>query len=297
MILTCPECATSYFVDDSKIGPDGREVRCASCSARWIARLEHGVEVDADFDENAPYEIWEPQPEPPPAPEPAAERRRAARSEATALPKAFREREQARKHVKAAAAAGVVWAAMAVMLLTLVGGAYVFRVDVVRLWPKTASAYAAVRAPVNPLGLEFEDVSATPALRYGRAALVVTGKIRNVKDAPIESPALNIQLLDKGGKQLAAKIADPENALIPPRETRNFSVDILDPPLATEDANVSFIVGRKASPKPQLAKNEHEDDMVLRGPVADQPVAAPPSAPIAEAKPLPSGSPHALPHD
>ena len=34
MILTCPDCATSYFVDDSKIPADGRLVKCASCGAR-----------------------------------------------------------------------------------------------------------------------------------------------------------------------------------------------------------------------------------------------------------------------
>src|SRR3954469_19508388 len=38
MILTCPECATSYFVDDSRIGPAGRTVKCSHCGARWTAR-------------------------------------------------------------------------------------------------------------------------------------------------------------------------------------------------------------------------------------------------------------------
>ena len=32
MILTCPECATSYFVDDSKV-PAGRQVKCSNCGA------------------------------------------------------------------------------------------------------------------------------------------------------------------------------------------------------------------------------------------------------------------------
>ena len=37
MILTCPECATSYFVDDGRVPPEGRVVKCSSCSARWRA--------------------------------------------------------------------------------------------------------------------------------------------------------------------------------------------------------------------------------------------------------------------
>src|ERR1700712_5101742 len=40
MILTCPECATSYFVDDSRIAAAGRTVKCSSCGARWTALPE-----------------------------------------------------------------------------------------------------------------------------------------------------------------------------------------------------------------------------------------------------------------
>src|SRR5258708_20035722 len=58
MILTCPECATSYFVDDSRISPAGRTVKCSNCGARWTAFPE-AAEAAQD--------------EPPSPPEPAAE--------------------------------------------------------------------------------------------------------------------------------------------------------------------------------------------------------------------------------
>ena len=35
MILTCPECGTSYVVKDGAIPPGGRRVRCASCKHSW----------------------------------------------------------------------------------------------------------------------------------------------------------------------------------------------------------------------------------------------------------------------
>ena len=35
MILTCPECHTSYTVKDGAIPPHGRNVRCASCKHSW----------------------------------------------------------------------------------------------------------------------------------------------------------------------------------------------------------------------------------------------------------------------
>lgn len=36
MIITCPECATRYDVDDDRFQPDGRSVRCAACGESWF---------------------------------------------------------------------------------------------------------------------------------------------------------------------------------------------------------------------------------------------------------------------
>jgi predicted Zn finger-like uncharacterized protein len=283
MILTCPECATSYFVDDAKIPEAGREVRCASCGARWHARHEARAAAPAPAIEAAEAAT--------PVVEPPVLRRT---PKADALPKAFRARAEAQKSVKKAAAAGAVWAAMGLMLAVLVGAAYVFRIDVVRVWPRTASAYAELRIPVNPLGLEFEDVGARPALKDGHAALIVTGKIRNTKDKAVESPPLRIELIDKSGKRIAAKFADPENALIPPGEARHFTVSLLDPPLAAEDAEVGFALDRKVAKKPQAA--QAQPAVGLRGAVDAAPAAPPaiPSPAPIEAQPLPAQSPHAI---
>jgi predicted Zn finger-like uncharacterized protein len=290
MILTCPECATSYSVDDAKIGAAGREVRCAACGTRWHAKLPapepHAL---TDFDIVAVPAVEAEAPAPP-AEEPAL-RVRSGESPA----RTYRARTQAKKSVKRAAAAGAVWGGMGLMFVVLIGAAYLFRVDVVRLWPKSASAYAQLRVPVNPLGLEFEDVDAHPALKDGRAALIVTGKIRNTKDSAIESPPLRIALVDKTGKRLATKIADPENALIPPGEARHFSIALVDPPIAAEDAEVAFAMDRKVSRKALAAPAPSAQAVSLRGPVAESisvPAATSPT-PI-DARPLPPESPHAI---
>ena len=48
MILTCPECATSYFVDDARVPASGRMVRCSSCGARWRAMPDGEVERELE---------------------------------------------------------------------------------------------------------------------------------------------------------------------------------------------------------------------------------------------------------
>lgn len=39
MLLVCPTCEASYQIDDGKIGPSGRTVRCKKCATVWFATL------------------------------------------------------------------------------------------------------------------------------------------------------------------------------------------------------------------------------------------------------------------
>ena len=282
MILTCPECATSYFVDDSKIPTEGRAVKCANCGARWTANPEiRSLDLDNDDGEAAV--------------EPAvagSEERPIQELPGEDLPKVFRARADTDRRVREAATAGVIWAGMAAVLAVLIAVAVVFRVDVVRLWPRTASAYAGVGLPVNSLGLVFEGVRFEPALQDGHAALAVSGMIRNIEDAPVVSPALRISLLDAEGKAIVTKIARPADAKIPPGETRHFAIALLDPPATARELEVAF-----APHEPVSLKVRQTDPAPARAePPALRPATnAPPAPPPIEAQPLAAGTPHALP--
>ncbi len=306
MILTCPECASRYQVADDSVPPQGRTVRCAGCGASWRA--------EAMKAEPPPLELMS---EPAPEAEPEA-----VKPAGSALPKTFRAKTEAVRRTRSAAVAGAVWGAMGVAVAGLVVAASLFRVDVVRMWPRTAGAYAKVGLTVNPTGLAPENVLAGPGLQNGHAAVVVTGMIRNVETRSHDPAPIRIALLDKGGKTLITQVVNLPPGRLQPGQTRPFSTAFLDPPSAAANVQVEFVLdvhtpahdeghGKADNHgKAEHAKAEHaepapgapahdaepriaEADLArLRGPA--QPV-LPPAPTPKNAQPLPADSPYALP--
>jgi predicted Zn finger-like uncharacterized protein len=267
MILTCPECATSYFVDDSRIPDAGRTVKCTSCGHRWTATKE----TPAPAVEPAPAPL---EAEAAPAPQPAAVS--PPPDDDLEFVRADREPERVRraappKPAKDSKSAVTVWIGAAALIVALVAGAIVFRGQVIELWPKSQTAYASLGLPVNSVGLVIERVRAEPTFLGGRPVLSVTGSLRNVKDEAVTAPPIRINLLNRAGKPIAAKVARPIDPRIPAGATRHFAIAISDPPANAHDLEVVFET-------------------------APQRAAATPAAPApAEAQPLPAGAPEVLP--
>ncbi|MBX7250309.1 MAG: DUF3426 domain-containing protein, partial [Caulobacteraceae bacterium] len=241
MILTCPECATRYFVEDSRLAGEGRTVRCAACKSSWHARADEPLELTNDetsgtvvrdtlsFKPDEPVGV--------PAPD---------------VPKVFRAKLEGRRRVKEAATAGVVWAGMVGVFAAVLVAAYVFRVDVVKLYPRAAGAYAFARVPVNPTGLEFERVKAAPA-EAGLASVVVTGQVRNVEDAATLPPPLRVSLLDAKGKKMRTQVVRLPNARIQPGKAVAFTATLEDPSGKADDVAVEFaldLAPKPAKPRP-----------------------------------------------
>jgi predicted Zn finger-like uncharacterized protein len=276
MILTCPECATRYFVGEDAVSDQGRTVRCTACGNSW--RVEPETPLDLT-EAHAP-----PRPRPAPlAPSPDLK--------AVELPRAFRARVEETKRVREAAATGAVWAAIIGAFALLIIGALIFRVDVVRMWPRTAGAYAAIGLPVNPFGLIIERVQAQPALQDGRAVLMVTGVVRNIRSKPSLAPALSIALLDKAGKPVAARTARVADPMVPAGGLRIFSVPLFDPPAGAATVEVVFSARAKTAAPPNHKPEPAAEKLKLR-PTTEPP--APVLTPV-PAAPLAPGDPNALP--
>ena len=298
MILTCPECATSYYVDDGRIPAAGRTVKCTSCGNRWHTSAQAALEpeaaepayeapeadspIDAEIaamDDAAPAEAAEAVPAEDDleitGPEETGLRRRAPRPASETPPPR-----------KGALGAIIAWGAMAATVVLLVTGAIVFRGEVVKLFPKSSGAYAGLGLPVNSLGLVIEQVKAEPTFQGGRPVLSVTGQIRNVADHAAEAPALRIDILNRAGKPVAAKIARPIDAHVPAGAKRHFAIAIVDPPASAHDLQVAFETPEAPAHGggPHKAVQPHAAEAELAHP-----------APV-EAEPLPTGSPDALPN-
>jgi predicted Zn finger-like uncharacterized protein len=236
MILTCPECATSYFADDAAIG-GGRTVRCGACGLAWRAEPDTLLDLEfesADASEAAGAESDEDLLERTPSDLSGEE-----------LRKAFRAKAVNDKKMREAAVQGVVWAGLGAVFVLMLAAAAVFRVDVVRLWPRSASAYAAVGMPVNAVGLTIEDAHALPSLQDGHPALLVSGVLRNVRPNAVVAPPLSIVLRDKDNQPLLTRLVSPGDAEVPSGQTRSFAVSLVDPPSGAANVDIDFVIGRK----------------------------------------------------
>ncbi len=245
MILTCPECATRYFVDDDRVGSAGRVVRCAACGSNWRATAEAPLDLTAGTEpapvlrgaETSSFAVAEP-----------AAPTETAPSSAPVVHKTFRAKVEQKRKVREAAAAGVVWGLMCVGFALMLGGAYLFRVDIVKLYPKAAGAYAWVGAPVNPTGLAFEKIVATPA-PDGLAAVTVSGQVRNVIGRAATAPPIRVALIDKSGARIASQVLRLPAQALAPGKTQAFSVSLPDPKAAAADVDVAFALDLAPPPR------------------------------------------------
>ncbi|MFC0632982.1 MJ0042-type zinc finger domain-containing protein [Brevundimonas balnearis] len=233
MILTCPECATSYSVPDEALGAKGRRVRCQSCGHVWTATADEPLALTPLASPTTPAGAK-------PAPEPAPSES-LAETPAPELPRAYRARAEQQRRIRRAAAHGAVWAGLASAFVGILGAAWLFRVDVVEVFPRAAAAYAAVGVPVNPVGLEFEALSARQSLRNPEM-VVVSGALRNVRDHEVGAPAVRVALLDSHGGEIGHAVVQIDSAPVLPGGVQGFAVLIRDAGGKAADVGVDFLL-------------------------------------------------------
>lgn len=219
IVLSCPSCSTRYRADPDAIGAGGRRVRCASCGHVWTAEAENPTEAVVAQDT--------PAPESPAEPDIAKEPH-----------KAFRQRQEKKRHTLSVAAAGGAWGALAVACALVLATAWIFRVDIVTLWPRASSAYAAVGAEVNPYGLSVGPLEISRDVDHGVPLLVIEGYVHNFDRRTRAMPGLRAILRDAQGEPVLEWTVSVPAGEVRAGKRRSFRTVVSDPPPSAVEAEI-----------------------------------------------------------
>lgn len=276
MHIVCPHCTTSYAIDPATLGAAGRNVRCSRCKEVWLARPEDAIEMaptramasasqtSAEADAAAEWEAmaqeddsqatplvdspsisadWpEGDGSPPDADSdwPSMAQDDAEDSEAgrrgSWFGKLLKPPALLRASGKHFVGLPTACAAMGALVLALV----IWRVDVVRLLPQTATFYKMVGLEVNLRGLMFEDVKISTETVEGKPVLVIEGMITGEAKKPVELPRLRFSVRDAQGAEIYAWNAVLEQTVLRPGERAWFKSRLASPPAEGRNIDIRF---------------------------------------------------------
>jgi predicted Zn finger-like uncharacterized protein len=126
--------------------------------------------------------------------------------------------------------------AMGALILALM----VWRADVVRLLPQTATFYKMVGMEVNLRGLAFKDIKVTNETVDGKPVLVIEGTIVGQTKNPVELPRLRFSVRDAQGAEIYAWNAVLEQPVLHPGERAYFKSRLASPPPEGRNIDVRF---------------------------------------------------------
>jgi predicted Zn finger-like uncharacterized protein len=278
MHIVCPHCTTSYAINLATLGAAGRTVRCSRCKEVWLARPEDAIEIPApvpamaaagqsttEADAAAEWEALAREDEGQDAPVVDSPSISAdwpdgneGSGEGTDWPSVAREDAEAHEEVVSTHASRLArlfrlpalpripfmpivglptaCAAMGALLLALV----IWRADVVRLLPQTATFYRMVRLDVNLRGLAFKDIKISNETVEGKPVLVIEGVIVGETRKPVELPRLRFSVRDAQGAEIYAWNAVLEQAVLQPGERAFFKSRLASPPPEGRNIDVRF---------------------------------------------------------
>ena len=208
MIVTCPACENSYFVEDSTLGRDGAELTCISCGHAWFEEVE-GVVGDETLARGAHERYLE----------------------------AVRLRGRRRSRLVAV----TMWALVAAIVAGSLTAAVYYRDEVARRWPDSASAFALLGLDVNRFGVDFENIQRSRELRGTVPVLTVSADVRNITGKPQPAPRVRVGLLDDFGREIAHMFADVTPVTIPAGDSGHFSAVLENPPAESYSLDLRFV--------------------------------------------------------
>lgn len=127
-------------------------------------------------------------------------------------------------------------AAMGALILALM----IWRAEIVRLLPQTATFYKMVGLEVNLRGLAFKDIKISNETVDGKPVLVIEGTIIGETKNPVELPRLRFSVRDAQGTEIYAWNAVLEQPVLKPGERAYFKSRLASPPPEGRNIDVRF---------------------------------------------------------
>jgi predicted Zn finger-like uncharacterized protein len=272
MLIVCPHCTTSYAIDLATLGATGRTVRCSRCKEVWLARPEDAVEAPVAIpamaeaggpgSEPDPAAEWEmlagddadeqpPEVDSPPlaagwpedalagqADEASLDRHQGTETGSRRQPwiRRLLNRPAALSSGKSVIHLPAITAAMGALVIALL----VWRADVVRLMPQTATFYKMVGLDVNLRGVTFKDLKVTTENVDGKPVLVIEGKIVSASRKPVDLPRLRFSVRDTQGAEIYAWNAVLDQTVLKPGEQAAFKSRLASPPAEGRNIDIRF---------------------------------------------------------
>jgi predicted Zn finger-like uncharacterized protein len=280
MHIICPHCTTSYAINPATLGTDGRTVRCARCKETWVARPEDAVEMATAAPQAMPVSAQSSQPaaddaaaeweamaheeagqDTPVVDSPSISAGWPADGEGSRQGGdsdwASAARQDVEDHeipitthrqrlgrlfrlprIPFMPAIGLPTActAMGALILALM----IWRAEIVRLLPQTATFYKMVGLEVNLRGLAFKDIKVTNETVDGKPVLVIEGIIVGETKKPVELPRLRFSVRDAQGTEIYAWNAVLEQPVLNPGERAYFKSRLASPPPEGRNIDVRF---------------------------------------------------------
>jgi predicted Zn finger-like uncharacterized protein len=290
MILTCTSCSTRYYADDAAIGASGRTVRCAACGFSWFAEPQLELRMAAEPMAEA---VRAEAPANEPLTRERVERLRRAAEQPGPAPSAaakFRAQQADRMRKERARAAAVVWTATGAALAASATGMVAFRQDVAEIWPRSASAFAALGLDVNVYGLEFYDLSVERAFDGPTPILLVSGEVRNIGRDDKLVPPVRVSLRDTRSQEIFELVNTVTDQPLIAGESIPFQIRVENPPADAVDLETTFASFSemsvadslpRVSPEVAPAPEHSEEPLTLDQPVEPHPATTSALEPIA----------------
>lgn len=223
MLIDCPGCGKSYHIVKAVLGSSGRRVACPRCDAIWFVAADGSAGTPApDLAEDV---------------SPTAEISVAAADDVHRAEPAGRVLAPAKVKKAHALSELCVGFAFIALVMALIG----FRTEVVRLWPRAATGYAAFGLPVNLRGLAFENFRTITINDGFQTVLGVEGEITNRRAQATKLPSIRLAIQDAHGRSLYSWVVTAQKPRLAAGETVVFRARLAAPPAAGREVLVDFI--------------------------------------------------------